>query len=299
MKTYLNQLSKTRIRADLVLLIFLSIAISSCSFFKKKDDSKSDKGKVIAKVQDSYLYEGDLIGVFKDKTTKQDSIVLRRDFINNWVKEQLLFYKALANLSDQEKNKDDELNTYYHSLIKYEYEKKFIEQKLNKTVSDSEIVKYYNSNKDIFNVTRCLVKIIFFQVPIKAPDLKKAIKWFSSSSDKDQDLLHQYCMGNAIKYSLDLEKWYYYDDITQIIPIREFDCNNLRTNIDFELTDSSYYYKFNFKEIRHEGTTSPLEFEKEKIKNIIIHKRRNELIKKMEDNVFKEALEKNHFKIYE
>jgi len=298
MKTYLNRLSKIRNKAVLILLI-LTFGVSSCSFFKKKDDSKSDKGKIIAKVQDSYLYEGDIVGVFKDKTTKQDSIVLRKDFINNWVKEQLVFYKALANLTDQEKNKDEELNKYYRSLIKYEYEKKFIEQKLDKTLSDSEIVKYYYSNKDIFNVTRCLVRIVFFKVSKKAPDLKKAIKWFSSPTDKDQDLLHQYCMGNAIKYSLDLEKWFYFDDISQIIPITEFDCNNLRTNFDFELTDSSYYYKFNFKEIRHEGTTSPLEFEKDKIKNIILHKRRIELIKKMEDNVFKEALEKNYFKIYE
>jgi hypothetical protein len=299
MKIYLKQLLKIKNRVVLLLLLVLAFGIFSCSLFKKKDDKNSDKGKLIAKVQDSYLYEDDVVGVFKDITTKQDSIVLRKDFINNWVKEQLVFYKALANLTDQEKNKDDELNRYYRSLIKYEYEKKFIEQKLNKTVSDSEVVKYYNDHKDIFNVTRCLVKIIFFQVPKKAADLKKAIKWFSSSTDKDQDLLHQYCMGNAIKYSLDLEKWFYFDDITQIIPIKEFDCNNLRTNFDFELTDSICYYKFNFKEIRHEGTTSPLEFEKEKIKNIILHKRRIELIKKMEDNVFKEALDKNNFKIYE
>ena len=299
MKTYLNQLSKTRIQAVLLLLIFFTFALFSCSFFKRKGNTNSDKGKAIAKVEDSYLYEGDIVGVFKDKTTKQDSSILRKDFINNWVKEQLLFYKALANLSDQEKNKEEELNTYYHSLIKYEYEKKFIEQNLNKNVSDSETVKYYNNNQDLFNVTRCLVKIIFFQVPIKAPDLKKAIKWFASSSDKDQDLLHQYCMGNAIKYSLDLDKWVYFDEITRIIPIKEFDCINLRKNFDFELTDSNFYYMFNFKEIRHEGTISPLEFEKEKIKNIILHKRRTELIKKMEDNVFKEAQDKNHFKIYE
>jgi hypothetical protein len=299
MKTFLNRLSKIRIQAVLILLLILSFGVSSCSFFKKKEDVKNEKGKAIAKVQDSYLYESDIVGVFKDKTTKQDSIVLRRDFINNWVKEQLLFYKALANLSDQEKNKEEELNTYYHSLIKYEYEQKFIEQNLDKTVSDSEVVKYYNSNKDIFNVTRCLVKILFFQVPQKAPDLKKAIKWFSSSSDKDQDLLHQYCMGNAIKYSLDLDKWFYFDEIVRIIPIKEFDCINLRQNIDFELTDSNFYYMFNFKEIRHEGTISPLEFEKEKIRNILLHKRRIELIKKMEDNVFKEAMDKNYFKIYE
>jgi hypothetical protein len=299
MKTYLNRLLKTRIQAVLILLLILLFGVSSCSFFKKKNDVNSEKGKAIAKVQDSYLYESDIVGVFKDKTTKQDSIILRRDFINNWVKEQLLFYKALANLTDQEKNKDEELNTYYHSLIKYEYEQKFIEQNLDKTVNDSEVVKYYNSNKDIFNVTRCLVKIVFFQVPLKAPDLKKAIKWFSSVTDKDQDLLHQYCMGNAIKYSLDLDKWFYFDEIVRIIPIKEFDCINLRQNIDFELTDSNFYYMFNFKEIRHEGTTSPLEFEKEKIRNILLHKRRIELIKKMEDKVFKEAMDKNYFKIYE
>jgi hypothetical protein len=299
MKKYLKQLLKIRNKALSASLIILVLIVSACSFFQKDGDQSKDKGKVIAKVQDSYLYESDIVGVFKDKTTRQDSIILRRDFINNWVKEQLLFYKALANLTDGEKNKDEELNTYYHSLIKYEYEKKFIEQNLNKTVSDSEIVKYYNNHKDIFYVTRCLVKVIFFQVPQTAPDLKKAIKWFSSNTDKDQDLLQQYCMGNAINFSLDPEKWFYFDDVTKIIPIKEFNCINLRKNIDFELTDSNFYYKFKFSEIRHEGTISPLEFESDKIMDIILHKRKIELIKRMEENVFKEAQDKNYFKIYE
>ena len=92
---------------------------------------------------------------------------------------------------------------------------------------------------------------------------------------------------------------FYFDEITQIIPIKEFDCINIRKNIDFELTDSSFYYMFNFKEVRHEGSISPLEFEKDKIRDIILHKRRIELIKKMEENVFKEALDKGNFKIYE
>ena len=59
-------------------------------------------------------YEGHVFNR-ENKTTKQDSIVLRKDFINNWVKEQLVFYKALANLTDQEKNK--EINQFFMLLF--------------------------------------------------------------------------------------------------------------------------------------------------------------------------------------
>jgi hypothetical protein len=237
--------------------------------------------------------------LFGKKVNKQDSALIRQEFINNWIKEQLVYNKALANLSDNEKNKDEELKNYYRSLIKYEYEKKIIDQKLAKDISDSEIVKYYNDNKDIFKINRCLVRAFFVSLPLKAPDLKKVQKWFSSKDSKDQEMLYQYCMGNALKFSLDEEKWMYFDDITDIIPIKAIDCNNVRTNIDFELTDSTHYYIVNFKEIKHEGTISPLEFERERIKNMILHKRSIDLIKKMEESIFKEGTEKKYYTTYE
>jgi hypothetical protein len=282
-------------------VLFLFLFLSSCKYlpFNKENKEQQGKGKIVAKVKDSYLYESDLSGISTSHVTKQDSILIRQGFINNWVKDQVLYYKALANLTDQEKNKDQELENYYRSLIKYEYEKKIIDQKLDKEVPDSEVVKYYKEHMDIFKVSRCLVRVVFISLPLKAPDIKKVKKWFSSSLEKDQDLLSQYCMGNALKYSLDQQKWYYFDDVTLIIPIKQFDCNNLRTNVDFELTDSTHLYMFNFKEIKHEGTLSPLEFEKEKIKNIIIHRRSIDLIKKIEENIYKEAGQKNYFTIYE
>jgi hypothetical protein len=285
----------------IILLVVLVIFMPSCKFlpFHKIKKEQEAKGKIVAKVKDNYLYESDMNGIFTSHASKQDSLLMRQNYINNWIKDQVIYYKALANLTEQEKDKEQELQNYYRSLIKYEYEKKIIDQKLDKEVGDSEVVSYYREHKDIFKVSRCLVRAVFIILPIKAPDLKKVKKWFSSKAEKDQDLLNQYCMGNALKYSLDEQKWNYFDDITLMIPIKQFDCNNLRTDVDFELTDSTHLYMFNFREIKHQGTLSPLEFEKEKIRNIIIHKRSIDLIKKIEENIYKEAGDKNYYNIYE
>ena len=60
-------------------------------------------------------------------------------------------------------------------------------------------------------------------------------------------------------------------------------CINYNSNPYIEIDDSTSTYCVNIKEFRKAGTTSPIEFEKERIKQMILHKRKIELITRMEE----------------
>lgn len=280
------------------IIAFIFLFLSSCSFFQKKKSADQDKGKILAEVHKNYLYEVNLEGILPDRWgNDKDSNQVYMNFVKSWVKEQLIFHKALANLTTEEKDMQEELDQYYHSLIKYKYREKIVEQRLDRNVSDEEILNYFNENSEAFTLKRCIIRLIFFHLPTNSPELSKVKKWYLSSEVSDLDLLHQYCVIHATKYNLDDSKWFYADDIMSDIP---FDINLCEIkDRSLELADSSLVYFINISEIKKTGSISPLEFEKERIKHTILHNRRIDLIKKVENRIFNEGIEKNYFVIYD
>ena len=105
-------------------LIFLLVC--SCSYFKPEQKSQS-----IARVGKNYLYKSDIATLVPAGTSKEDSLLLVRDFINRWASQKLLIEAAERNLSDAKKKE-------YNSLIKqYKidlYTRAYIEEVVKRTV---------------------------------------------------------------------------------------------------------------------------------------------------------------------
>ena len=53
----------------------------------------------IARVNDSYLYNEDIIDLISENTTKDDSTLIVNNFINRWATKQLLIDQSMINLS--------------------------------------------------------------------------------------------------------------------------------------------------------------------------------------------------------
>src|SRR6187399_1492677 len=85
-------------------LIFLLVC--SCNYFKPEQKSQS-----IARVGKNYLYKSDIATLVPAGTSKEDSLLLVRDFIDRWASQKLLIEAAERNLSDAKKRE-------YNTLIK-------------------------------------------------------------------------------------------------------------------------------------------------------------------------------------
>ncbi len=273
-----------------ILLIFIAIA---CSSVKTTDE------KPIARVYDNYLYLSDLKDVLTDTKSKEDSVNLIKNFIDKWSKKQLLLHLSETNLSNEDKDVSQELENYRTSLLIYKYQQNFITQKLDTIISEKDLSDYYNSHPNEFQLEENIIKATFIKIPKSAPNIEILKSLYTSSKEKDLIKLDNYCSKYALNYDNFNNKWISFNSILKQIPLEISDQEVfLKTNKQIELKDTNYFYFTYIKEYEVEGNPAPIEFATNLITPIILTKRKVELLNKLENNIFKEELNKNNVEIY-
>ena len=198
----------------LLLLTFLF----SCSSNAEKDQDRV----AVARANNEYLYQDDIIDIVPAGTPTKDSAELIKKYIDNWIRESLVTQKAESNLGDDQKNVEKQLRNYRNSLITYTYEKELVKQKLDTIVTDAEIEEYYNNNKADFELKDNIIKVVYVKVDKKAPGLDKLKKMYKSDVPSDRELLESYCHQFASNFYLDDSSWLLFDDLLKEIPIQTY-----------------------------------------------------------------------------
>jgi hypothetical protein len=280
---------------SLLVGLCLLIFISSCQFI----NTSQSAGEPVAKAYKKYLYKSDLLGLVPVGTSSADSLVLVKNYIDTWVKQQVVLNKAENNLSADQKSIEKQLEDYRNSLLIFAYEKALVAQKLDTVVSNQEIENYYRTNESSFELKDNIIKVVYLKLEKKAPNLDKVKVWYKSNNQKDISLLEEYCHQYAVNFFLDDNTWLLFDDLLKEIPIKTYDKDHfLKNNRFIEITDSNYIYMVNIKGFKIKDSVSPISFEKENIKNNILNQRKLKLIHEMEKKTYLEALNNKEFEIY-
>jgi hypothetical protein len=282
----------------LIRSVFISICsfllLSSCNLFSKADDV------VIAKAYDKYLYLKDLEGVVPQNTRGNDSILIVKAFVNQWLKEQAIQHQASENIKIDDQRIQNQLEVYRKSLIRFEYEQKLIAQKLDTVVTEKEISTYYEANKSNFELKKPILKVSFIKLSDSAPKISMVKKLFVSKDLRDIDLLEKYCFKYSPNFSLQDTAWHYLDELEQILPIsRVTEGNNFKLNRIFEISENNTLYLLILRDSKYKDSLSPIAFERENIKNLIINQRKLTLISQMEKSVFEEAQKNKELEVYD
>ena len=100
-------------------------------------------------------------------------------------------------------------------------------------------------------------------------------------------------------YHISDSTWMIFDDLVRNSALMEIPnkVQFLKANPYYETEDENYLYFLKVDEYRISDNMSPLEFVTDEIKNIILNKRKVELAKKLEDEVYENALEHKDFEI--
>lgn len=254
---------------------------------------------MLAKAGDDYLYTDEIRDIVPAGTPSKDSAGLITKYIDKWIRESLVIQKAESNLADEQKDVEKQLRDYRNSLITYTYEKELVKQKLDTVVADTEIEEYYNNNKADFELKDNIIKVIYVKVDKKAPGIDKLKNWYKSDNMRDREQLASYCHQFAANFYLDDTSWLLFDDLLKEIPIQTYNKELFLQNNRFvEVSDSLNSYFVNIKGFKTRNSLSPIEFEKENIKNIILNKRKLQLINKMKEDVYNEAANNKKIEIY-
>lgn len=282
------------------MLLRITYFLSLTLLFACGTKAEKDQNRVaVARANNEFLYLEDIKDIVPIGTPAKDSAELITKYIDNWIRESLVTQKAESNLGDEQKNVDKQLRDYRNSLITYTYEKELVKQKLDTVVTDAEIEVYYNNNKADFELKDNIIKVVYVKVDKKAPGLDKLKRMYKSDLPNDRELLESYCHQFASNFYLDDSSWLLFDDLLKEIPIQTYNKELFLQNNRFvEVSDSLNHYFVNIKGFQIRNSLSPLGFEKENIKNIILNKRKLQLITKMIEDIYNDAANNNKIEIY-
>ncbi|MFZ6012627.1 MAG: peptidyl-prolyl cis-trans isomerase [Bacteroidota bacterium] len=287
---------------SLVTIVSLGLLISGCDLIKmKKDQAKGDETRQpLARVNDTYLYKDELSGLVTANVSKEDSASRVDAYINSWIRKQLLIQEASKKININEAEVERKILDYRYSLIAYEYQTYYIKQHLDTVIADTEIGNYYKQNIDNFILKQNIVRATFIKVPKNAPRTEKIKEWIFSSREKDKHDLQSYCLSFSAAYHISDSTWMIFDELVKNSPMAEIPnkVQFLKANPYYETSDEAFSYFLKVEEYRISDNVSPLEFVKDDIQNIILNKRKVELAKLLEDEVYNHAANQREFEIY-
>ena len=285
----------------LLLIFVVPLLAGSCDFIRMKDKTlgELENREAVARVNNAFLYKDELAGIAALGSTKEDSASRVEAYIDSWIRKELLIQEAARKININEAEVERKILDYRYSIIAYEYQSFYIKQNLDTVFSDAEVREYYENNIDNFILKQNIVRATFVKVPKNAPKMNKLKDWIQSQDEEDKQNLKSYCLSFSVAYHIADSTWMIFDDLVRNSPITEIPnkVQFLKTNPYYETEDENFLYFLKVNEYRISDNVSPLEFVTDEIKNIILNKRKVELAKKLEDEVYENALEHEDFEI--
>src|SRR5690606_3463044 len=188
---------------------------------------------------------------------------------------------------------------YNNGLNVHEYQQALVSQKLAPVVTDTEITQYYASRHELFSLKQPILKASYIRLRPDAPELDRVKRLFLSTDFEDQDILEKYCARYATAFSLRDTSWQYADNLAKQIPLSRIGEENYnRTGRIFEIIENNELYLIILHDSKFRDTRSPLPLVYGNIRNLILNKRKIDLVDQMQKSIVADARKKNNIEIY-
>ena len=272
---YLHKSFQIKLIRFLSLFIFFSLFFS-CGYVWKKEEDKVP----LARVGTSYLYKEDINALLKDNISKEDSASFVTNYINNWATKQLLLSKSKINLPEEQLKEFNQLiENYKTDLYTRAYKEALVSKSEDTIISDKELSDFYDIEKENFKLNEKLVKLRFIELSnqfLNKEDVEERLNRFNAKDLKFLDSI-----------GIQFKKLNFNDSIwvkasrviNEIPPLR--------------------VYLAKVTDVLYPNDTSPLSFIKPSIKQVLLNRRRLELIRKLETEIIDDAIKDKEFEVYE
>lgn len=257
------------------LIFFLPFIFFSCS--------NNSNSKVLASVYNIDLKESDVLD--KMPVNIEDSAFFTSSYIDKWIRRQILLHHANINIRDKSERIQEAVKRYEESLIINDYQQQLLNQKFDTLVELDEVLNYYEINKKKYSLNKNVFKGRFIIVDKFAPNIKRLYKIFRSNNLEDINELTNYCILYSKEYYLNDSSWIYFDQIKKKLPA-DITSNNYLLNTRFDVfEDEKLLYLLEIRNYKFKGDLSPFEIEKEKIKSLILNRKKIKYLDQLENDL--------------
>ena len=273
------------------LFISITLLILSCSNIN--NDNSND---LIARAGENFLYKNDLPSF----SSRQDSLLRYKNFIELWAKEKLLYDLSITNLSQSKKNELDLLiEKFKIDLYINSYKDLIVNSRIDSIVTNEEIESYYNANIDNFALNETLLKYRYLKVPSDNININRIRRYIQRLSNNDRDFLDSLNFQFA-ELKVNDSVWFAERDVISSIEfINQTNKSNfMRVNRLYEIKDDQYINYFIVKDLLKSGNIPPLSYLYDRIKLNIINQRKIDLIENINKEILNDALKSSKYEIY-
>lgn len=279
----------------LIATALLCTLTVSCGYFETEV-----KSEAIARVDETYLYKSDIKELVPPGTSKEDSVVLVKNYIDRWASQKLLISAAELNLNSDDKAEFDNLVGQYKIDL---YTKAYIEQLVNRSVdtvvNDAEIESYYKVNKENFKTNGTLVRLRYINLKKDNPKYESIRSKFFDFRKSDKKFWDTYALqfnSFAFNDSIWVDMGQVYNRLPFINPDNRDNYTIPGKRIEYPDSLNSYLVKIT--NVIGKNEISPLQYIKPTLKEVILNKRKLELIKKFEKEITDDAIKNKKYEIY-
>lgn len=276
----------------IVSIFFLMISCNSSS-----SDAKQG---VLARVNDTYLYKDDIKNLIPEGTSTQDSIDIVKNYIDRWASQKLLIDVAEVNLGKEARDTFDVLIKQYKvDLYTKAYLEEIVRRSVDTIVSDAEMKNYYDENKVNFKTNGMLVQLRYINFQKDNPKFETIKSKFFDFQKKDKKFWETYKLQFK-NFALNDSVWVEMSPIYNKLPFINPDNKEqyIVAGKKIEKSDSLNVYLVKIKNVIEKNQIAPFVYLKPTLKEVILNKRKLQLIKKFERDITDDAIKAKKYEVY-
>jgi len=281
------------------LLISLFAALGLC-FSCTAVSSLIHDDDVVAKVGESKLYKSEVSALIPNILSSEDSAAMAARYIDSWAKDRLYVGLAEAELSKEELAAvEEELEAYRYALVRYRYEQRYLNSRLDTLITDNQISEYYLSHQDDFKLSAPILKVRFVDVMKDSPRGDELLRLMTSSDYEDLQMADSLGKSVALRYFDNSDVWMDASELAQAFGVSYTEMLSRMKNkmIRIEPEGRGDLLAAYVCDMRSSGV-APIEYCKATIRDVLMNERKRELLKALEQDLLTEALESKQLVIY-
>ena len=281
-------------------LLFLLLLATSCQLVHRVSDSAAELfgDEVVARVGDHKLLRSELENYIPAGVSAEDSLGLARQYIDAWAEDLLFLDVAESRLSKEEKDVSRELEDYRRSLLRYRYEERYVNERMDTLISDEEVRTWYREHTDKFIVDRPLLKARYMVIPRNSRSLKDLKALMSSEDPADNLAADSLASTAALRYVDWTGAWTDALLLARELGTDEVSMMKALKNKFIELPDGDNLRVAYVQAVVPQGSPAPLEYCEERIREIILSARKHALTESLERDLLNDARNKEKLVIY-
>ncbi|MGF7139016.1 hypothetical protein [Roseimarinus sediminis] len=279
-----------------ITIVFLLLTVLSACM--QKTEKPNDV--IVAQAAGKVLLKSELVKDYPlQNVDKNDSLAYINDYINKWIKQQLLVAEAERVLKPDELNIQKELELYRQELIIHKYKNKRVSALVDADLAFSEIEEYYNKHLKTFTLNYPIVTVDYIIFPEGVEisnNNKRKLLDISEDADPDRD---DFIFRHARKYDNFNNNWIYFHQLLNQIayPIEQPEAF-LKKNVSIEFEKDNEQHIIVIKSYYLSGETAPIEFVSPQIKSLLVNNKKLDFLREIKDSLYNNGLKYNKFTVF-